>query len=127
MKAIRIHAFGGPENLCSEEVTEPVPAIDEVLIQVRAASVNPVDAKIRSGEFPRFRPQLPAILGRDISGVVVDVGKEVSGVAKGDTVFGMLDYDRGAYAQYAVASAREITSVPGSPEHQQLAALPWRR
>ena len=124
MKAIRIHAFGGPENLICEEAPQPVPASDEVLIRVRAAGVNPVDTKIRSGEFPRFRPELPAILGRDISGIVADVGNEVSGFVKGDAVFGMLDYDRGAYAEYAVASIREIAPAPGGLDHQRLAALP---
>jgi NADPH:quinone reductase-like Zn-dependent oxidoreductase len=124
MKAIRIHAFGGPENLRYEEAPQPIPANDEVLIRVHAAGVNPVDAKIRAGEFSRFRPQLPAILGRDISGFVADVGKEVSGLAKGGAVFGMLDYDRGAYAEYVVASIREIAPAPDALDYQKLAALP---
>jgi NADPH:quinone reductase-like Zn-dependent oxidoreductase len=124
MKAIRIHSFGGPETLSYEEAPQPTPARGEVLIRVHAAGVNPVDAKIRSGEFPRFRPQLPAILGRDISGVVVNVGPDVSDLAKDDEVFGMLDYDRGAYAEYAVASTREISLAPAALEHEQLAALP---
>src|ERR1700742_4062948 len=108
MKAIRIHHFGGLEVLCHDEVPVPNCGDDEVLIRVRAAGVNPVDTKIRAGEFPRFVPRLPAILGRDVSGEVAAVGSGVTGFSKGDLVFGMLDYDRGTYSEFAIATPREL-------------------
>jgi NADPH:quinone reductase-like Zn-dependent oxidoreductase len=124
MKAIRIHHFGGADILCHDDVPVPVCEENEVLIRVSAAGVNPVDTKIRAGEFPRFVPCLPAILGRDVSGEVVAVGDSVSGFSTGDLVFGMLDYDRGAYAEFAIASPRELAMAPQGLDHRALAALP---
>ena len=101
MNAARIHQFGGPSVLRFEEAPTPELASDQILIRVHAAGINPVDGKIRSGTFHAFRPELPAILGRDVSGVV-----EKSGVKEfefGDEVFGILDYDR----EIGRASCRE--------------------
>jgi len=72
MRAIRQQAFGGPEVLQLTEVERPVPLPTEVLVRVRAAGVNPVEAVIRSGRFPLLG-EPPFILGWDISGVVEDV------------------------------------------------------
>jgi NADPH:quinone reductase-like Zn-dependent oxidoreductase len=75
MKAVRMHAFGGPDVLSVDDVPLPQPRDDEVLLKVHAASVNPVDYKIRSGAYPVVkRDQLPFILGRDISGTVELLG-----------------------------------------------------
>ncbi len=69
MKAVRIRSFGGPEVLELADVEKPTPKDDEVLIRVRAASVNPVDYKIRSGGYPVVKQdQLPKVLGRDVAG-----------------------------------------------------------
>jgi NADPH:quinone reductase-like Zn-dependent oxidoreductase len=114
MKAVRIHEFGGPSVLRYEEAPTPEPASDQILIRVHAAGINPVDGKIRSGAFP-FRPELPAILGRDVSGVVEKSGVKDFGV--GDEVFGILDYHRGSYAEYAVAAPNEIVKKPGGLDH----------
>lgn len=71
MKAARIHRFGGPEVLKFEDIPVPEPGESESLVRVYAASVNPVDYKIRSGKYPAFKEsQLPLTLGRDISGIV---------------------------------------------------------
>jgi NADPH:quinone reductase-like Zn-dependent oxidoreductase len=86
-----------------------------MLINVHAAGVNPVDTKIREGKFKMFKARLPAIIGRDIAGVVSGFGGPVRGrptFTVGDDVFGMLDYDRGAYAEFAVASPREVSHKP---------------
>jgi NADPH:quinone reductase-like Zn-dependent oxidoreductase len=115
MKAARIHEFGGPSVLRYEEAPTPEPASDQILIHVHAAGINPVDGKIRSGTFHGFRPELPAILGRDISGVVEKSG--VNDFRVGDEVFGMLDYHRGSYAEYAVAAPNEIVKKPGDLDH----------
>jgi NADPH:quinone reductase-like Zn-dependent oxidoreductase len=69
MKAIRIHGFGGPEVLQLDDVPIPQPGADELLVRIRAASVNPVDYKIRRGAVPWVTPEmLPIILGRDLPG-----------------------------------------------------------
>lgn len=124
MKAILIREFGSADVLCCKESSEPKFSDDELLIRVEAAGVNPVDTKIRAGKFPRFTPQLPAVLGRDVSGTVAAVGRDVTGFSEGDRVFGMLDYDRGGYAEFAAASPREIAKAPPELEHRALAALP---
>ena len=112
MKAIRLHRTGGPSVLRLEEMPPPVPGRGELLIEVHAAGVNPVDVKIRQGKFTMFKLELPAVIGRDIAGVVrVAMGRK-GGFKPGDAVFGMLDYDRGAYAEYTVASPREIAHRP---------------
>src|SRR5438046_1809299 len=115
MKAVRIHDFGGPSVLRYEEAPTPEPASDQILIRVHAAGINPVDGKIRSGTFQGFRPELPAILGRDISGVVEK--SEVKDFRVGDEVFGILDYHRGSYAEYAAAAPNEIVKKPGGLDH----------
>src|SRR6266850_3680684 len=75
MKAIRIHQYGGPEVLAQVELQRPAPGANEVLIKVHAASVNPVDWKIRAGHMKDFLPlTLPATLGADVSGTVEEVG-----------------------------------------------------
>src|ERR1700728_4213300 len=98
IKAVVIHRFGGPQVLQLEYIEKPVPGHGQLLIEVDAASVNPVDHKIRTGKYKMFRPKLPAILGRDVVGTIRAVGPGPKGPFKvGDAVFGMLDYQRGAY------------------------------
>ncbi|HEX3817675.1 MAG TPA: NADP-dependent oxidoreductase [Chthoniobacterales bacterium] len=117
MKAIRLHEFGGPEVLLFEDAPTPVISDDQMLVRVHAAGINPVDGKIRSGEFHLFRPQLPATIGRDLSGVIEQVGSRVSGWREGDEVFGMIGYERGAYAELAAALPIEIARKPAEIDH----------
>jgi NADPH:quinone reductase-like Zn-dependent oxidoreductase len=77
MKAIRIHAYGGPEVLKYEDVPRPVPNDDDVLIKVMAAGVNPVDWKIRQG-YMKDMFTLPLILGWDVAGVIEEKGNKVT-------------------------------------------------
>ena len=105
-------ASGGPSVLQVEEIAPPIPGHGEFLIEVDAASVNPVDHKIRTGKYKMFRPKLPAIIGRDIAGTIRAVGAGAKSFKVGDAVFGMLDYSRGAYTRYTVATAREIALRP---------------
>jgi NADPH:quinone reductase-like Zn-dependent oxidoreductase len=81
MKAVRIHAFGGPEVLQLEDIARPVPAADEILIKVSASGVNPVDWVIREGTNAalRYHLTLPMTLGWDAAGVVEEVGSAVAG------------------------------------------------
>lgn len=87
MRAARIHAHGGPEALVVEEVAEPRPGAGELLVRQRASSVNHRDVWIRKGHpHPAYRVDLPAILGIDVCGDVVELGDGVDGFVPGDRV-----------------------------------------
>ena len=86
MKAIRVHKFGGPEVLQLDEVAEPTPGPGQVLVQVKAAGVNPVDTYIRSGTYAQS-PALPYVPGGDAAGVVKAVGAGVTRLKVGDRVW----------------------------------------
>src|SRR3954452_20203196 len=117
MHAVLMHETGGPEGLRYEEAERPEPADGEVLIRVRAASVNPVDWKQRRGVAEQG---LPAVLGRDVSGTV-ELSR-AGGFAEGDDVFGMTA--SGGYAELATASASMIAEKPAGISHEQAAAIP---
>ncbi|MFE1506625.1 NADP-dependent oxidoreductase [Streptomyces sp. NPDC058726] len=105
MRAARYHDYGPADVLVIEDVPEPHAGPGEVRIQVTAASVNPVDWKLRSGEVREHFPvDFPAIPGRDAAGVVDEVGEGVTGVTVGDRVFG-LGGIFGATAEYATLTA----------------------
>src|SRR5215471_18563022 len=88
MKAVVIHEYGGPEVLKYENVPQPEPQQDQLLIRIIAAGVNPVDGMIRSGMFDKEGHRaFPIILGGDISGVVEKVGSKISKFKSGDPVF----------------------------------------
>lgn len=123
MKAIRIHEFGGPEVLRVEELAAPEPGPGEVLIRVRASSVNPVDYKIRNGGYlPPER--LPLTLGRDVAGVVDKVGAGIDAYAEGSAVYAMLAPDRGGYAEFVTARAEDCAPMPARLDFVQAAAVP---
>src|SRR5438067_5913286 len=102
MNAVRIHSYGAPKALLYEEAPRPQVREGEVLIRVHAAGVNPLDCKVRAGEFKGvIQHKLPLIPGWDVSGMVEEVGQGVSRFKKGDEVFAMADPTRdGAYADY---------------------------
>jgi len=107
-----------------EDVPKPTPVEDEVLIRVQAASVNPVDYKMRSGEFKPIGLKMPLTLGRDISGVIEEVGEAVSKLRVGDEVYALLDRDHGGYAEFVVAKLDSIAPKPASIDHIHAAAVP---
>jgi NADPH:quinone reductase-like Zn-dependent oxidoreductase len=113
MKAVRIHAFGGPEVLRLDELALPVPGAGELLIKVAGAGINPVDYKIRQGGYPKItEAQLPITLGRDIAGIVQS-GAELGGPFKnGDEIFALLNWTLGGYAQYAVVPVSNCAAKP---------------
>ncbi len=117
MRAVLMHETGGPEVLRVEEVPTLEPADGEVLIRVRAASVNPIDWKYRRGLAPK---DLPAVLGNDVSGTVAQSRAE--GFAEGDDVFGISP--GGGYAEFATAPAALIAKKPAGVTHEQAAAIP---
>ena len=126
MKAVRINSYGGPEVLVEEDAPRPEPSTKEVLIEVYAAGVNPIDWKVREGYAKGWlRHKLPLIPGWDVSGVLVDLGDGVKGFKTGDEVYGKLDSGRdGAYAEYAVSRVENIAHKPQRIDHVQAAAVP---
>jgi len=125
MRVVTQRAFGGPEVLEIDEAPAPQPVPTEVLVAVRAAGINPVDAAIRSGGFPMFGAP-PFVLGWDVSGVVTEVVPGVSRFAVGDEVYGMPLFPRpaGAYAELVAAPSRQLARKPRTLDHLQAAALP---
>ena len=122
MKAIRFHEYGGSEKLVLESIPRPSPKANEVLIKVHFAGVNPVDWKIRAGLLKEYMPvQLPFIPGIDVSGTIEEVGSEVKTLKKGQAVFGVA---KGAYAEYAIASAGDVTAKPDKLSFELAATLP---
>jgi|HigsolmetaAR201D_1030396.scaffolds.fasta_scaffold10408_3 NADPH:quinone reductase-like Zn-dependent oxidoreductase len=109
MRAIRVHRFGGPEELVLEEVPRPQPAAGEVLVQVRAAGVLPIEWKVRQGLFA-FPVTFPYTPGSAFAGVVAEVGPGVSRFAVGDAVFGRTT--GGSYAEYTVTQAEPPALTP---------------
>ena len=125
MKAVRIHAYGGPEVLTYEDAPRPTAGDGEVLIRVHATTVNGFDSAARAGYLTGyFTYTLPAILGLDVSGVVEEVGSGVTSFAPGDAVFARADPARnGAYAEYIAVAVSEVAAKPPSLDHNQAAAL----
>jgi NADPH:quinone reductase-like Zn-dependent oxidoreductase len=124
MKAVRLHRFGGPEALSLDDIERPNPDAGEALVRVHAASVNPVDFKIRQGHFPVVKAEdLPVVLGRDIAGVVELCGPGVICKA-GDEVYAMPGMDQGAYAEYVVVKGGEFAIKPANLNFIEAAAVP---
>ena len=123
MKAVRIHDFGGADMLREESLPVPQPGDDELLVKVCAASINPVDYKIRKGGY--IGPeQLPVTMGRDISGVIESRGANIRDFARGDAVYAMLGRDRGGYAEYVILKPGEYAAKPAKLDHVRAAAVP---
>jgi NADPH:quinone reductase-like Zn-dependent oxidoreductase len=126
MKAVRIHQYGGREVLSLDEIPVPDIAPDEVLVRVVAASINPVDWKVRAGYLAQMIPhQLPLTLGWDVSGVVVASGSEVTQWQAGDAVYSRPDLARnGTYAEFVAIRANECARKPRTISHVEAASLP---
>lgn len=125
MHAVRIHCFGDPNVLKLDDVAIADPKPSEMVVRVAAASVNPVDYKIRSGKYPAVKQdQLPKVLGRDIAGVVEHIGSHITKFQKGDAVYAMLGRDVGGYAEYALATEEEAAPKPAKIDFVTAAAVP---
>lgn len=122
MKAVVLERFGGPEVLRLADVPEPKAGPGALRVRVIAASVNPVDWKLRSGALQARMPlELPAILGRDAAGEVLEVGAGVRGFSPGDRVLGLV---WGAYAEQVSAPVDAWARLPASLDQRDAAALP---
>lgn len=120
MIAARVHEFGEFDKIRIEAAPIPVPNADQVLIRMRAASVNPIDWKYVHGRLPTYG-KLPFVLGWDGAGDVVARGSNVTGLEVGDSVYAIIM--GGAYAEYAVASAEQTARMPASLDYTAAAAM----
>lgn len=127
MRAARMTAYGGPEVLSVDtDVPEPVPGRGQVLVEVHASSVNPIDCKIRSGVLRAgLRYTLPRTLGLDLSGVVAAVGEGVERFSVGDAVIASPNPKTpGTCAERTVVEASELGRKPTNLTHLEAASLP---
>jgi NADPH:quinone reductase-like Zn-dependent oxidoreductase len=133
MKAVRIHAFGGPEVLRYEDAPKPELKRGEVLVRVHAIGINPPDWYLRDGYRslpPEWRPQapFPIILGTDVSGVVEAVADDVRDFSVGDDVYSMVRFfsvgESKAYAEYVSVPATELALKPAGIDHLHAAGAP---
>src|SRR5215475_6054245 len=125
MDVVRIDTFGSREAVKFRKLLIPSPGPNEILLKVKAASVNPVDWKIREGRYPAVKSdKLPYVLGRDVSGVVEACGPETTGHQKGDEIYAMLGIDRGAYAEHVIVKVNEAAPKPKSIDHLAAAGVP---
>ena len=130
MKAIVLKSAGGVENLVLKVLEVPTPGSDEVLVQVKAIGINPVDAFVRGNEevlnhYLKLQPgESPVIIGWDISGVVTQTGASVSKFEEGDEVFGMVRFPGHgkAYAEYVAAPVDHLALKPKNISHEEAAA-----
>ncbi|KRP54525.1 NADP-dependent oxidoreductase [Pseudomonas poae] len=124
MKAIRIKQFGGPQVMQLTQVQVPEPKPGEVLVKNFFVGINPVDYKIREGQYPQVTTdELPLTLGREVAGLIEEVGQGVSDFKKGDRVFAMLGAD-GAYAEYSCVPVEHLARIPAGLDWPHAAGVP---
>src|SRR5437879_9617690 len=123
MKAVVLHEYGGPDKLKYEDVPDPVPKEGQVLVRMTATSVNPIDYKMRSGAVKDYFPlEFPAILGRDVSGIIRDLGPRVSGFNPGDKVMALAAE---TYAELTVVAAKDLAFVPEKRSEERRVGKDW--
>src|SRR5690606_28819616 len=129
MKSAQMRGYGGSDVIViNQNVSLPDPSSEKVLVNVKAAGVNPIDWKIREGRMRQaMQLEFPLTIGMDFSGIVEKVGTAVSGINQGDAVYGQASAMRGgtgAFAEMALANADSIAHKPRSLNHQEAAGLP---
>lgn len=141
MKAWQIHEYSGSSglDLAQEKLIPSISSPRDVLVKIHAASVNPIDVQMAAGYGRNLinlyktlvnqeigSSEFPLTLGRDFSGVIVDVGSQVKNLQIGDEVWGAIDAKRqGTHAEFCLASEKEISLKPKSISHAEAAALPF--
>ena len=126
MRAMVIEAFGGPEVLSEQEIARPLPGARELLVKVIASGTNPVEAKMRAAGAARG-VTLPAVLGKDASGVVEETGPGCRDFSVGDEVYytpELASPHPGTYAEYHVVDEAIVAHKPGGLSHIEAAAVP---
>lgn len=127
MQAIRLNAFGPPENLQRATLPDPEPGPGQLLLNVEASSVNPIDTKIRAGAVPAISPELPAILHGDLVGTIAGLGSDVTGWDLEQRVWGCIGGVKGlpgALAEQVAVDACLVTRAPQKLSPAKAAALP---
>ncbi|CAK9274037.1 unnamed protein product, partial [Sphagnum jensenii] len=128
-RAVILSEFGGPDVLrVREDVALPELGASEVLVRTHAVGVNPLDLRMRGGYgCSLFKPLLPLVIGRDVSGEVTRVGKSVQHLHIGEQVFGALHptATRGTYSDYAILHEEQLTHKPDNISHTEAAAIPF--
>jgi alcohol dehydrogenase len=126
MKAFIVDRYGSKDGVRAGEMPDPELREDDVLVQIHAAGVNPLDSKIRDGEFKRMLPyRFPLILGNDVAGVVVRVGSRVRRFKPGDEVYARPDDDRiGAFAQFLSIQEDAVAKKPKNLTMEEAASIP---
>jgi NADPH:quinone reductase-like Zn-dependent oxidoreductase len=124
VKAVRFDEYGGVEVLEVVDVPRPAPAAGQVLVQVKAAGINPGEAKIRAGLLhSRWPATFPSGEGSDLAGIVAGTGPAVTGFSAGDEVVGWTD-NRASQAEYAVVEDQHLTAKPAAVPREVAGALP---
>src|SRR5262249_54323688 len=125
MKAVVMHAYGGPEVLKLEDVARPETKDDEILIRVVAASINPVDVAIREGYLAELiGNKFPLIPGMDAAGVVERTGSKITKFKTGDPIFAFFTLaGEGGYAEFVAAKEDEVAAKPKTVSYSQAAAI----
>lgn len=124
MKAVRFEEYGPVGVLNVEDVPQPVPGPAQVLVRVKAAGINPGEAKIREGMLAsRWPTTFPSGEGTDLAGIVEQAGPDVTAVSVGDEVIGWVE-TRSSHAEYAVVEATNLTPKPAAVPWQPAGALP---
>jgi NADPH:quinone reductase-like Zn-dependent oxidoreductase len=125
VRKVRMHGFGGPEVLKLDTVEQSLPDAGQVLVRVKAASINPVDFKIREGKYPAVKEdRLPYTVGRDVSGIIEQCGAQATRFQVGDEVVGIAGLGYGGYAEQTVLEERALAGLPSSINHPNAAAIP---
>ena len=126
MKALVLKRYGGLDQVAFADIPRPALKPDEILVQVRAAGLNPIDYMIPKGTFkPILRFKLPATLGSDLAGVVVEVGSRVTRFKPGDEVFASIfDLGTGSLAEFAVVPESAAARKPANLDFVQAASVP---
>ena len=126
MKAFFINRYGKSDVLISGELSEPTLRDDDVMVQIHAAGVNPLDNKIRSGEFKLLLPyKMPLILGTDLAGVVVRIGARVRRFKVGDEVYARPDDERiGTFAEFIAVKENSLALKPSNLTMEEAASIP---
>ncbi|MFM9848744.1 MAG: NADP-dependent oxidoreductase [Hyphomicrobiaceae bacterium] len=126
MKALTFNRYGKRDNIKFADVPRPTPKPDEILVQVHAVGLNPIDTMVPKGTFkPMLKFQLPATLGSDLAGVVVEVGSRVTRFKPGDAVFASIfDTGKGSLAEFTVLPEHAAALKPANLDFVQAASIP---
>jgi NADPH:quinone reductase-like Zn-dependent oxidoreductase len=127
MKAAQISEYGDPSVVKVVDIPKPEAREGQVLVEVHASSLNPFDSSVRAGKVQQMVPSLPVTLGGDIAGVIVELGKGVSGFSVGDKVYGQANAvagNSGAFAEYAATKASQLAKAPSNLGMAETASMP---